>query len=44
VVSELKKGGDFLILNDTTLLSNEEIKPYLNNKLSDKNGIHIFKL
>jgi hypothetical protein len=44
VVSELKKGGDFLILNDSTLLTNEEIKPYLSNKLSDKNGIHIFKL
>jgi len=44
IVKELKIGGDYLVLNDTTVIQNPEIVPFLKNKIGEKDGILFYKL
>lgn len=40
----IDKGAGFLIINDTTLLTNERIKPYLDYKIFSKKNVSAFDL
>jgi hypothetical protein len=44
ILKAIKQGADYLIINDKSVLSDENIIPYLTNKLGEKNGILIYKL